>query len=405
MRSTYNHGLLQSRAWLRLIFCWLLGTYAATASLAADEPLPSAEELHRRFFASIPNPDSVHAVIASRLVKLTDAAKPPEILIRFHEFFLSGDSCQMRWDAHLQKTEQPQEIWWEGFTPSRVPLTQNTLLQHEGITVCIRPQGELVCATFYKTGPEYQGVYSVFRGVREANFCPDPYLSYGRQWTRKKDFSRWGSQLLQSLINSYRPDWKVAGIDTYRNTPTYVVTIQSQAAGFKLKKHPGEARYIENYKVWFSQGERCLPLKIEYHTSLAYNGQQIPVEWQGDPSPSLTCEFGPLRDFGNGFFYPEEGSDALHVGNKSPSPDELVTEYLQTGKIRLTPPNRIEYSTEWKVLQLEQIAPVKSLWIEPPLNVIYKDEAKNITRITGKSPEESRRLLQPKQPATRRPTR
>ncbi|WP_437203978.1 hypothetical protein [Planctomicrobium sp. SH664] len=402
MRSTYNHGLLQSRVWLRLIFCSLFWSYAVTASLAADEPLPSAEELHRRFHASIPNPDSVHVVIATLKDAGLEANKPHYIMAQFHEIFVSDEHCQIR----VVTQSRPQEPWWEGFTSSRVPLTQQTLLQHEGSTVCVRPQGDIVCATFLKGTLANQGLYEVFRNYERLGPCPAPYLSMGRGWDRKEGFNPWGTVLLQDLTDAHRPDWKVIGTEDCAGTPCYVVIIQTHSdSTLTLKNLPGKAMYQGMIKVWLSQGDRCLPVRIENHSQLIYNNQTVPVALPEGLQSRLVCEFGPLRDYGNGLFYPESGSDCIYDSDDMKREEELISEFLQTGKAQQTGTFRKFIDNQWKVLQLEQIAPVKSLWFEPPLNVLYKDEAKNITRITGKSPEESRRLLQPKQPATRRPTR
>ena len=369
------------------------------ASAEGDVPeptgqLPTAQEIYYQLDATVQRLWRVRVFMADRSVSRKQPDGPSEVLIRWHELFLNGNNAQLRVDWSYEDTT----LWWADVASSKLPLTGETVSTFQGTKYCYRPKGELTQAEIVNVSPTknvpYLISYAGYASPRPLGSFFAPLLKPGRSWERPDLNLNGGLLLVDMLMGSDYKLWEVIGRERHanKNMIKVVVPVSDEPFVPELKVHDGKLEMSSVWYVWFTDDVHHFPVRIESDHRYVYNGRTIPLVYATDGRNGPVYTSNGYKEFSNGLWYPESGSEIVYSGAAAAVPlgqnaDDIVEKYLRKGCYTASRKFFPTLIREWKILEIEEIDSSTQLWIDPPSGAMFINFDTGVEQIVGKTVE------------------
>lgn len=287
--------------------------------------------------------------------------------IVFKEVWMHSDSAQVRM---IHREDGNEVEWWTGFESIKGPITTDHLNSMPGLKACVDMSKELVYAdSLLSDGSdiEFLTLHSVSKSPQTAPFLFVPLVELNKPWIPSNRLG--GSPIVNDVAGKPLSAWRVLGNEKLGEEEVILAEIAMQEAlSIPLKRHAENLKLTPVYLGWFAKNYGLLPMRIEQSIRYELGGREYVLERFSDAKSCLVYEASDFTKQGDSWI-PRVGSQRCYLPKvqeqQAFDPDTLADTLLAKGKMINMDEQKLGYSYEWRILEIERIDPSLNLWFEP----------------------------------------
>jgi hypothetical protein len=159
----------------------------------------------------------------------------------------------------------------------------------------------------------------------------------------------------------------------------------------EIAKYAGKVQRFNVVRVWVDVERGCLPVRMEWDSYLARNGEPLEAERaiSGQRPLWRVLEEVRISAVEGGGFYPMTGVLRTYADDLSSGREPLTVSDILEGRAKSWPPTVLTKEERWEVLKLEANIPVPEGFFALPFpkNTVYYDAAQGAGLVTGSAQE------------------